>query len=939
MTIRDIAVAFGFDVDKSSESQARSSIEGLKNFATKVLGSIAVVFSVQKLSSLASECVAAASNVEEMQNKFDVVFQGINEEVDAWAENFADSVGRNKNTIKTYLADQQNLLVGFGMTREEGAKLSEEMTTLALDLASFANLDETMAVNNMTKAVMGETESAKALGAVLNDVTRAETMAALGMSGKYDQLSQLEKMQVNYNAILRQSPDAIGDCIRSMDSYEAAQRRQKAAMDGLKETIGGQLIPIYTTLTNWYTNGIKVATSFAKALLGDSEESNHLLHAFERVHALVKKLQPSFERLSESFKKGINGASGGMKLILPAVEKVAGFAVDNIARAIDAFVTLADKLGGIQNLFRILATVAAAFFVVNNWGKIVDGVKNVFGALKGLVNLFGGFNLKLLAAVAAVALLFLAIDDFVNFMMGNDSVIGVMFEKAGIDAEAMRQKIINIWENLKTFFGGIWNAILALLEPVLSKLRASFEGMFGEDIFAGLGEGIAGVIEFLERLTGAIAQNEGLQQTIAQIAVGFIKLVAAVKILGPILNTVINVFKALKGAATAAWTVITKIGTFLSSTFGGITMVIGGAVLAVTSFISMFKNGFSVVKEILMVIGVAIAAVGAVILGAPAAVAAAVAGVIAAVATLVVVIKDHWTEIVEWTKNAWDSVTSFLSGVWNKVKTAVTDTFNGIRDTVGSTLSAAKGKIVSIWTSAYEKVTGVLSAIGGFISSIWGTVSGTVSSILTGIRDRITSIWNGIYTTIEPLLTAFKYLFETIFEAIRILAGRAFDAVRNKISEAWNGIVSFLAPILEGIRSKIESVWNAVRETVSSSVETVRSVVSEKWEAARTAVSGALEAIHGAVSSVWSSVSETVSGAMEAVKGWIVSGWETAAISEKLNAIRDFVSSAWEAIQTVVSSIMETISSTVSSIWDNIKSGVSEKVGGIRQAILVLVKS
>ena len=165
--------------------------------------------------------------VEEMENKFNVVFGDMADEVDKWAEQFADSVGRNKNTIKTYLADQQNLLVGFGMTREEGSKLSEQMTTLALDIASFSNQDEDVAVNAMTKAVMGESEAANTLGAVLNDTTRAETMAALGMSGTYDSLSQLEKMQVNYNAILRQSPDAVGDCVRSMGSYESSTRQLK----------------------------------------------------------------------------------------------------------------------------------------------------------------------------------------------------------------------------------------------------------------------------------------------------------------------------------------------------------------------------------------------------------------------------------------------------------------------------------------------------------------------------------------------------------------------------------------------------------------------------------------------------------------------------------------------------------------------------------------
>ncbi|MEI3219699.1 MAG: hypothetical protein V8S08_08935 [Lachnoclostridium sp.] len=57
--------------------------------------------------------------------------------------------------------------------------------------------------------------------------------------------------------------------------------------------------------------------------------------------------------------------------------------------------------------------------------------------------------------------------------------------------------------------------------------------------------------------------------------------------------------------------------------------------------IDMFQNGFSVVKDILMGVGIALAAVGAVILGAPALVASVVAAIIFAVANLVIVIKEH----------------------------------------------------------------------------------------------------------------------------------------------------------------------------------------------------------------------------------------------------------------------------------------------------------
>ena len=210
MTIRDIGILFGYKVDQASEQKVEGSIKSLKSMASKVLGAVGITLSVAGIKSAIDGCVEVASSIEEMQNKFDVVFGDMRNEVDKWAQEYSDAIGRNKNDIKTYLADQQNLLVGFGMTRQAGAEMAEQMTSLALDLASFGNMDETASVNAMTKAVMGESEAAKTLGAVLNDSTRAQAMATLGLKGTYDKLDQLTKMQVNYQAILQQSPDAIG---------------------------------------------------------------------------------------------------------------------------------------------------------------------------------------------------------------------------------------------------------------------------------------------------------------------------------------------------------------------------------------------------------------------------------------------------------------------------------------------------------------------------------------------------------------------------------------------------------------------------------------------------------------------------------------------------------------------------------------------------------
>lgn len=266
MTIRDIGILFGYKVDQASEQKVEGSIKSLKSMASKVLGAVGITLSVAGIKSAIDGCVEVASSVKEMQNKFDVVFGNMRNEVDKWAQEYSDAIGRNKNDIKTYLADQQNLLVGFGMTRQAGAEMAEQMTSLALDLASFGNMDETASVNAMTKAVMGESEAAKTLGAVLNDSTRAQAMATLGLKGTYDKLDQLTKMQVNYQAILQQSPDAIGDCQRSLDSYESTKKRYIAKLKEIKTIVGQFFLPTYQKILSIGAKGLTMIRDWLQKL-------------------------------------------------------------------------------------------------------------------------------------------------------------------------------------------------------------------------------------------------------------------------------------------------------------------------------------------------------------------------------------------------------------------------------------------------------------------------------------------------------------------------------------------------------------------------------------------------------------------------------------------------------------------------------------------------
>ncbi len=347
MTLGELFVFLGFKIDKKTEKEAEHGIDRLKDLASRALGAIGIGFSVAGITSVIKECVALSSTVEEMQNKFDVVFQGMTEEVEAWAQTYANAIGRNKNDIKTYLADQQNLLVGFGMSRQEGAELSKQMTTLALDLASFANLDEASAVNNMTKAIMGESEAAKSLGAVLNDYTREQAMLSMGLTGSYDKLDQLTKMQVNYQAILAQSPDAIGDCERSMGSYESTVKRFNSTLKEVKTIVGQFFMPTFQKVLAFGARGISV-------------------------------LRDGAQKVSEFAAK-----VGGAEKIIAVLGTTIGITLGivNFRKIADGIKLIGKGLGGINlKLFAIAAVVLLVTLAVQDFITFMNGGSSVIGA-------------------------------------------------------------------------------------------------------------------------------------------------------------------------------------------------------------------------------------------------------------------------------------------------------------------------------------------------------------------------------------------------------------------------------------------------------------------------------------------------------------------------------------------------------------------------------
>ena len=855
MTIRDISVAFGFDVDRASQTQAENSIKGLKSMATKLLGKIAVVFSVTKLASFAKDCVEAASNVEEMENKFNTVFDNMADEVDKWAEEFANSVGRNKNTIKSYLADQQNLLVGFGMTREEGAKLSEEMTSLALDIASFSNQDEDVAVNAMTKAVMGESEAAKTLGAVLNDTTRAETMQALGMQGTYQSLSQLEKMQVNYQAILRQSPDAIGDCVRSMGSYESSTRQLKAAQEEFKEFVGGQLLPVMSVFVQWVTKGVKAATSFAKAILLDAEGNNRILLAFERIHAIVKRLQPAIDRFTSSMRNGIN-------------------------KAIDTVKNIVDKMGGMENALKLLAIIAGAFLIAMNWSKIIGGAKAFLTMIQGIGKLFSLANLKILAVVAVIVILALIVEDFVNFLLGNDSVIGTIFDKLGIGADNARQAIFNAFNKVKEFLLNVWDVIKTgagmfvdtvkgFFERHGEQIRKNFERVWG--IISTL---LNGVWTFITQLAATLFG--GTEDTINGSQ-------ESTK------DKVLSIWQAILDALSAIWDAIFEV---VNAVFNAVATVIE----TVFKWIQAFWNSWG--SEILSWFKVLWDSIGGILNG--------FLDIIKGVANFISsVFTGDW-------QGAWEAIKSIFQGVWDVIVNFITAVWETIKLLFSMALSAISAIWNAVWGAISSFFQGIWNGIVSFLSGIWSTITGIVSGAI-----------NGIYNVVSSVLSAISSFFSNIFSSIG-------SFVSNTFSNMLSGITGFVGRIKDAIVNGFTAAIDWIKGLPSQALQWGSDIIDGIVNGIKGAIGKVGDAVKGVADKIKSFLHFSVpdEGPLTEYQSWMpdfMSGLAQG-IGDSENTVLDKVKGVANGIKTLMQGATASAATAASSQINNTTSNMTQNV-------------
>lgn len=197
------------------------------------------------IAALGVAAVKFASDFEETESKFGVVFSSISSDATKSAMELRDNFGLSSLAAKTLLSDTGDLLTGFGFTQKSALDLSTQVNKLAVDLASFTNFSGGAegASAALTKALLGERESVKSLGISILDTDVKARVLLNTQRGLRFETERQAKAVATLQIAQEQSKNAIGDFSRTSQDFANQLRIAKARLSDMAVSFGKLLLP------------------------------------------------------------------------------------------------------------------------------------------------------------------------------------------------------------------------------------------------------------------------------------------------------------------------------------------------------------------------------------------------------------------------------------------------------------------------------------------------------------------------------------------------------------------------------------------------------------------------------------------------------------------------------------------------------------------------
>ena len=345
------------------------------NLARNLARSIArgVKWAIISLTGLGIWSVKTASDVEEMEYKFNIVFGKFASQAKKWAKNFGDAVNRSKYTIMEYMSSLQDLFVPMGFTRDKAAELSKGFSKLAVDLASFNNTTDDVALEKIKSALTGMYRPLREFGVLLTDEKVKLKAFQMGLSETKKEASDQAMTLARLVLIQEMSNDAMNDATRTAGSFANRLKGLRARFKDWRTEVGKQIIE-GAGLRNVLDSLTKKVATFIKHIRETQVVARFSSFIRKSFGAISTRIKNTTEAVKEFFKYLTSSKDitfSGLKTELKSIFE--GLKEDWKA------LTEAKTWEKVSNIFDKIA---------ENFGKIA--AKVIIQTIKELWNLTGG---------------------------------------------------------------------------------------------------------------------------------------------------------------------------------------------------------------------------------------------------------------------------------------------------------------------------------------------------------------------------------------------------------------------------------------------------------------------------------------------------------------------------------------------------------------------
>lgn len=810
------------------------------------------------------------------------------------------------------LMSQNNTLY---KTTDSMADMSLNLTKLAGDMASFYDVDQADVAKSLQSIFTGTIAPLRRYGLDLTQATLSEWAMKNGLDSNIKSMTQAEKVLLRYNYVMANTQAAQGDFAKTANTWANSVRVLKQEFQAWGSIIGSVIInalkPFVQALNKVMLKVISFTRTVADALgaifgwtieisgrgstvdgmediaggvgdIGDSaDESNKKAQKLKKTLLSIDEIHALDDNSGGGSGSGSGGSGGGG----------AGGGADSSLKKTDGLLEkYKSSIKDLYSLGKYIGDALASAMESIDWKKIYQKADN-FG--KGLADFLNGLISPRLfydlgATIAGslnTALHFLnsfgTTFDWTNFGLSIANGINGFFENFDF---ALLAKTINAW-----------------VQGIYTMLTTAIKNVSWKDVLKGITDFLSNLdIKTVEIIVGTLLIKKIISLKLGSVALAFIGKSLSKAIAQAIASKI--GFELVEGAGigtaimqafkTIFASLSTNLGLLIEGLFSGLSLgdaitaafgtgavdllatigsafsAIAGTILSIVNFVKMLKDGFSWVNEILMVIGVALATIGAILAGVAALPAVIVGAIVAAVATIVVVVKDNWNAICE----LFSTVGEWFNG--NVIKPVVSF-FKDMWKTISGFFGSLWKDIVTVWQGASKWFSStVIEPIVGFFKGF----ATRAQQIFQGIWIIIQAIWivasgwfnNNVITPISNLFNFLKTFIQTTIQT-----------AKDFVFSTWQGAASWFSGT---VIQPISNFFNMLKAGITSALSTAKNFVISTWQSVAGWFNGNVispitncfnimkNGITNAFNYVWSSIRGGVTGAMNYVISKIENG-------------------------------------------------------------------